>query len=32
MGEELPKDLRPQNKISIDLSETGKLPNQDKLI
>jgi len=32
VDEELTKDLRPQGGIYTDLSETGKLPNQDKLI
>lgn len=32
MGEELPKDLRLQGGIYIDLFGTGNLPNQSKLI
>lgn len=32
VGEELPKDLRPQGRIYIDLFGTGNLPNHGKLI
>lgn len=32
VGEEMPKELRPQNRVSIDLSKNGILPNQDKLV
>lgn len=32
VGEEMPKDLRPQNRVSIDLPKNSILPNQDKLV